>query len=70
MEIDYMGTDNAQNLKDQIERLEKQLADLQARLPAHSIPPNLIEELDEIDEQLQAAKSRLEEIETGQDYPR
>ncbi len=65
-----MGTDNAQNLKDQIERLEKQLADLQARLPAHSIPPNLIEELDEIDEQLQAAKSRLEEIETGQDYPR
>ncbi len=65
-----MGTDNAQNLKDQIERLEAQLADLQARLPAHSIPPNLIEKLDEIDEQLQAAKSRLEEIETGQDYPR
>jgi chromosome segregation ATPase len=67
MEIDEMGKNNSQDLKDQIELLESQLADLQARLPAHSIPPNLITELDELDEQLREAKSRLEEMEMGRD---
>ena len=42
-----------------ISQLERQLADLQARLPAHSIPPNLIAEMDEIDDQLNKAKSQL-----------
>ena len=63
-----MGKDNSQNLKNQIEQLEKQLADLQARLPAHSIPPNLIAELDELDEQLREARSRLENLEMRRDY--
>lgn len=35
-----------------LEELEKQLADLQARLPAHSIPPSMIAELDELEEAL------------------
>jgi hypothetical protein len=38
------------------------MTDLQARLPAHSIPPNLIAEMDEIDEQLQEAKLNLAEL--------
>jgi len=42
-----------------ISLLEKQAADLQARLPVHSIPSNLIAELDEIDDQLNEAKSQL-----------
>jgi hypothetical protein len=42
-----------------ISQLEKQAADLQARLPAHSIPSNLIAEMDEIDDQLKEAKSQL-----------
>lgn len=42
-----------------ISQLESQVADLQARLPAHSIPPNLIAEMDEIDDQLNEAKARL-----------
>ena len=42
-----------------ISQMERQLADLQARLPAHSIPPNLIAEMDEIDDQLNEAKSQL-----------
>ena len=45
-----------------ISKLERQLADLQARLPAHSIPPNLIAEMDEIDEQINETKSRLAEL--------
>ena len=46
-----------------ISQLEKQLEDLQARLPVHSITPNLIVQLDEIDRQLSQAKSALVEIE-------
>jgi hypothetical protein len=47
--------------------LESQLADLQARLPAHSIPPNLIAEMDEIDEQISEAKSRLAALKNWED---
>ena len=42
-----------------ISQLEKRAADIQARLPVHSIPPNLIAELDEIDDQIKEAKSQL-----------
>jgi hypothetical protein len=38
----------------QIEELEKKLADLTARFPAHSIPPSMMIELDELEEQLAA----------------
>ncbi len=41
--------------------LEKRLADLQARLPAHSIPPSMIAELDELEEALARAQRRLRE---------
>jgi hypothetical protein len=46
-------------LEKMISQMEIQLVDLQARLPAHSIPPNLIAEMDEIDDQLNEAKARL-----------
>jgi hypothetical protein len=36
----------------QIEELERQLADLKARMPAHSIPPSMMIEVDELEEQL------------------
>jgi len=42
--------------------LEARLADLQKRLPAHSIPPALIAEWDELDEALSEARQRLEEL--------
>ena len=62
-----MGTDESQDLKNLIQRLEKQLADLQARLPAHSVPPNMIAEMDELDEQLREARSRLKEVGKGRE---
>ena len=46
-------------LQQQIVTLEARLADLKARLPAHSIPPAMVAELDELDEALQAARARL-----------
>jgi anti-sigma-K factor RskA len=50
-----------QDLQVAIAHLEARLADLKTRLPAHSIPPALIAELDEIEGLLQAAKARLAE---------
>ena len=49
--------------KAQIEKLERRLADLKARMPAHSIPPSMMIELDELEEQLaelQAGEKRKE----------
>ena len=38
---------------------EARLADLHARLPAHSIPPAMVAELDELDELLEQARALL-----------
>jgi len=44
-----------------VAELEKQLADLQARLPAHSVPPSMIAELDELEEELALARRQSQE---------
>jgi DNA repair exonuclease SbcCD ATPase subunit len=44
-----------------VEQLEKQLADLEARLPAHSVPPSMIAELDELEEALAEAQHEWQE---------
>ena len=50
------------HLEKEITALEARLADLNARLPAHSIPPAMMAELDDIEEQLTQAKSSLAEL--------
>lgn len=55
-----------QDLQLTITSLQARLADLQARLPAHSIPPALIAEMDEIEGLLQAANARLAELRDSQ----
>jgi hypothetical protein len=49
------------SIEAQVARLEKQLADLQARLPAHSIPPSMMAELDEVEEKLAQARRLWQE---------
>jgi HAMP domain-containing protein len=46
-------------LKRRITDLEQKLADLQARLPAHSIPTAMMAELEELEEQLEQLRSQL-----------
>lgn len=46
-------------LQRQIRDLERQLADLSARFPAHSLPPALMATMDELDEQLADARAQL-----------
>ncbi|UCH60697.1 MAG: hypothetical protein JSV61_04260 [Anaerolineales bacterium] len=55
--------EEAQKLKALIAQLEARLADLQARMPAHSVKPALIAELDELDERLADTRRRLAEVE-------
>ncbi len=40
------------DLARRIRELEARLADLEARLPAHSVPPAMWEELEELEEEL------------------
>lgn len=39
-------------MNDQIKELEQRIEDLKNRMPAHSIPPTMMAELDELEEQL------------------
>ena len=48
-----------------VAELEKRLADLQARLPAHSIPPSMIAELDDLEEALASAQRQWQEAQSG-----
>jgi DNA repair exonuclease SbcCD ATPase subunit len=52
-----------------VAQLEKRLADLQARLPAHSTPPSMIAELDELEEALAQARRQLQEEQADKGGP-
>ena len=60
--------DERQTLIETIAELEARLADLHRRLPAHSIPPAMIAEMDELDEQLAEARLRLVELYSPPQY--
>ena len=53
------------DIADRVAELEKQLADLQARLPAHSIPPSMIAELDDLEQALASAQRQWQEAQAG-----
>jgi len=44
--------------EEQIARLEKEIAELEARLPKHSVPPMMLMELEELEDELAALKAR------------
>jgi hypothetical protein len=44
---------------ERIDRLERQLAELKARLPKHSVPPAMMIEMEEVEEELETLKARV-----------
>ncbi len=50
--------DDASAARREVEELEKQIADLKARWPIHSVPPSMLEQLEELEERLEKAKRR------------
>lgn len=45
---------------DKVKELEKNIADLKARWPAHSVKPEMWQELEELEERLEQAKNAKE----------
>ena len=49
--------------RDRIKELEKQIADLKSRWPAHSVPPAMMQQLDDLEEELEREKKKTGEVE-------
>ena len=41
---------------DKIKEIEEKIADLKARWPAHSVPPSMWQQLEELEDELERAK--------------
>jgi polyhydroxyalkanoate synthesis regulator phasin len=54
-----MGKESDMNDLERIDRLERQLAELRARLPKHSVPPAMMVEMEELEEELETLKARV-----------
>ncbi len=46
------------NVQERIEALEKQIAELEARLPKHSVPAAMVIELEDLEEELERLKAQ------------
>jgi len=42
--------------EDKVRDIEKKIADLKARWPAHSVPPSMWQKLEDLDDELEEAK--------------
>ncbi len=50
------------NREAQIEDVQLQIADLKRRWPAHSVPPAMIEQLDELEEELEQLQHQSRQL--------
>ena len=50
-----------------VAELERRIADLEARLPKHSIPPAMLIELEELEEELEQARQGAVQEETQEE---
>jgi len=46
-------------VESRIQELEKRINDIRKRLPAHSVKPQLIQELDDLEEELDGLKDKI-----------
>lgn len=44
--------------KPKIEEIEKKIAEIKSRIPPHSIPPHMLEELEDLEEELDRLKQK------------
>lgn len=47
--------------KKRIEELEEQIAKLKRQWPAHSVPPSMLQKLDDLEEELEHLRMELDE---------
>jgi hypothetical protein len=46
---------------ERIKELERQIAELKRRWPAHSVPPTMLQQLDELEEELESEMNKAAE---------
>lgn len=51
------------NRAEQVAELERRIADLRARLPKHSVPPAMLQELESLEEELEHLTGGSGEVE-------
>lgn len=56
-----MGEMDRIQSEQRLSQLEKELADLRLRWPAHSVKPVMLQELEELEEEIDTLKKRLNE---------
>ena len=59
------GSSMSESGSERVKRLEKQVADLSASLPAHSVSPLIIEKLDRLEDELEKARKELAKEQRG-----
>jgi putative redox protein len=57
----YRIIEVGQSAEKRVAELEKQIADLQERFPAHSVPPAMMIELEELEEELERARREADQ---------
>jgi hypothetical protein len=60
-----MKTTNIQTNDPRTRELEEKIADLKKRWPAHSVPPALMQELDDLEEELARAVEQAQQDEAN-----
>ncbi|KPJ51442.1 MAG: hypothetical protein AMJ37_04840 [Dehalococcoidia bacterium DG_18] len=50
---------------ERVKKLERKLADLKRRWPPHSVPPGMLEQLDELEQMLEEARGQTKKSESG-----
>jgi septum formation inhibitor MinC len=54
-----------EKLESEIKRIEDRIKEKKASLPAHSVKPEMIQELEDLEEELEKSRKELERIERG-----
>ena len=57
---DKMDNPDSDQVAQRIDQITQRLADVQARLPAHSIPPAMVMEIEALEEELEQLQKELE----------
>ena len=52
---------------DRVKEIEEKIADLKARWPAHSVPPSMWQQLEELEDELDKAKETGRKTDAQQD---
>jgi len=53
------------NDAERLRQLEDQLADLKSRMPAHTVRPSMIMELEELEDEIDSLRAKMREEGTG-----